>query len=459
VNRFRLRAFIGGCVFLLVPVGGADAATTYPASDGSSGACNFTGGNIDTIAGTAGGSAVPGTFVIPATAGSPAVRVFNCTTISLPPGPGVQVVGSNALELRATGAVDVESILNASGFGGGSGAFGGPGAGAGQLSAPSSLITGGPGAGGAGEGGAGPGLATGGLHGLAYGGTGIPGEDALNASGVDDGAGGGGAGSGGITSAAASNWASGAGSGGGVGGPPAAGGSAAGGGGGGGALRIVSPVGITVGVGGQILATGGPGKPPVAGTSGTSGPGGGGSGGVIALIAPQVTAQIVADRGGNAGIAGTAGHGASGSIHVISNDSEIAGANPVPIVDGPFGFTLTTAVSGSGTVRSDAPGIDCPADCADPYDPNAPVTLTAEPTPGSTFSGWSGDCAPAGTAPQCTVAMSADRSVVATFTSIQTSQPPGQSVTTAPGSRRCKKGKRHHSATAARKRRCKKKRG
>jgi hypothetical protein len=62
---------------------------------------------------------------------------------------------------------------------------------------------------------------------------------------------------------------------------------------------------------------------------------------------------------------------------------------------------------------SDATGaIHCPSACSNAYTANTPVTLTATPSSGSTFAGWSGACSGTGT---CQVTMSADTAVTATF--------------------------------------------
>jgi hypothetical protein len=73
---------------------------------------------------------------------------------------------------------------------------------------------------------------------------------------------------------------------------------------------------------------------------------------------------------------------------------------------------VTTAGTGSGTVTSAPAGISCPVDCSQSYPSDTSAVLTAMPGGGSAFSGWSGDCTGSGT---CTVVMSADRSVTATF--------------------------------------------
>jgi hypothetical protein len=57
------------------------------------------------------------------------------------------------------------------------------------------------------------------------------------------------------------------------------------------------------------------------------------------------------------------------------------------------------------------PGISCPSDCSENYPLGTTVTLTAAPTGGSTFAGWSGDC----TGATCTLTMNEPHSVAATF--------------------------------------------
>jgi hypothetical protein len=77
-----------------------------------------------------------------------------------------------------------------------------------------------------------------------------------------------------------------------------------------------------------------------------------------------------------------------------------------------FPLTVTKAGPGSGTVTSSPAGINCGTDCSESYASGTNVTLTAAPAAGSTFAGWSGACSGTGT---CAVAMSAARSVTATF--------------------------------------------
>ena len=75
-------------------------------------------------------------------------------------------------------------------------------------------------------------------------------------------------------------------------------------------------------------------------------------------------------------------------------------------------LTVATAGRGRGTVSSAPAGINCGADCSEPYASGTVVTLMATPASNSTFAGWSGACSGTGA---CSVTMSAARSVTATF--------------------------------------------
>jgi M6 family metalloprotease-like protein len=77
-------------------------------------------------------------------------------------------------------------------------------------------------------------------------------------------------------------------------------------------------------------------------------------------------------------------------------------------------FVLSVARTGRGLGSVGASGgVDCGKLCAARYTIGTMVTLTATPTALSEFKGWSGHCS--GTAPTCTVAMSAARGVRAEF--------------------------------------------
>jgi len=100
--------------------------------------------------------------------------------------------------------------------------------------------------------------------------------------------------------------------------------------------------------------------------------------------------------------------GAAACSLTISADTAISVA---------YGLNLSLVVTrtgaGSGTVTSDIGGIDCGTDCSQTYAANSTVTLTASPSTGSTFTGWTGGgCT--GTAP-CSVTITGATGVTATF--------------------------------------------
>ena len=76
-------------------------------------------------------------------------------------------------------------------------------------------------------------------------------------------------------------------------------------------------------------------------------------------------------------------------------------------------LTVTRAGTGTGTVGSQPFGVNCGAACTVAFAESSVVTLTATPTAGSVFAGWSGaGCSGTGT---CVVTMDAAKSVTATF--------------------------------------------
>jgi hypothetical protein len=102
-------------------------------------------------------------------------------------------------------------------------------------------------------------------------------------------------------------------------------------------------------------------------------------------------------------------------------------------------LTVGKAGSGAGTVSSSPAGIDCGASCVNRFDDAAVVTLTATPAAGSRFAGWSAGCTGNGT---CTVPMTADSAVIATFIQLNTltvknASPGAGTVTSAPAGISC----------------------
>ena len=87
--------------------------------------------------------------------------------------------------------------------------------------------------------------------------------------------------------------------------------------------------------------------------------------------------------------------------------------NSLLLSEGPQVMSVSNAGTGSGTVTSIPSGINCGLDCTETYFSNTTVTLTAMPTAGSFFAGWSGACTGTGS---CVVTMAEARSVAAIFT-------------------------------------------
>jgi hypothetical protein len=81
-------------------------------------------------------------------------------------------------------------------------------------------------------------------------------------------------------------------------------------------------------------------------------------------------------------------------------------------------LTVAKAGSGNGTVAANIPGtIDCGVRCSAWFDPPAEVTLTATPSAGSWFEGWSGACS--GTR-DCVLTMDSAKEVTASFSAVAT---------------------------------------
>jgi hypothetical protein len=82
-------------------------------------------------------------------------------------------------------------------------------------------------------------------------------------------------------------------------------------------------------------------------------------------------------------------------------------------VSGPHQLTVSKIGAGTGTVTSVPAGINCGSTCSALFNHGTEVTLSAMPSGGSTFAGWSGSgCSGTGT---CQVAMTQARTVSAFF--------------------------------------------
>jgi hypothetical protein len=93
------------------------------------------------------------------------------------------------------------------------------------------------------------------------------------------------------------------------------------------------------------------------------------------------------------------------------NGNNTGGDSMLP---GQRSLNVTLAGAGTGTVVSTPARINCPGTCAGVFDENNTVTLTAAPTGGSFFGGFTGCTGTSGTT--CSVVMNANKGVTVTFT-------------------------------------------
>lgn len=106
---------------------------------------------------------------------------------------------------------------------------------------------------------------------------------------------------------------------------------------------------------------------------------------------------------------------------IVSTGRRLNARNAVVSVVNNFTVTINKAGTGTGTVTSAPPAIDCGATCSASFPSPGSVTLSATPTGGSTFDGWTGGvCAGTGT---CVV--NANATVTATFTAAAAPAPAG----------------------------------
>lgn len=78
-----------------------------------------------------------------------------------------------------------------------------------------------------------------------------------------------------------------------------------------------------------------------------------------------------------------------------------------------YTLTVTPAGPGSGLVTSAPAGISCGSTCSASLPAGTPVTLSQQTSFSDVFGGWGGDCA--GSGQTCTLTMTADHAVTATF--------------------------------------------
>lgn len=124
----------------------------------------------------------------------------------------------------------------------------------------------------------------------------------------------------------------------------------------------------------------------------------------VVLSATPAAGQVLSGWGG-----ACTGAGTSCTVTMSQARSVSVVFAPAPAVQ----RTLSVTLAGGGAVRSQPVGIDCGSTCSAPFGDGTSVVLTATASAGQQFASWSGACS--GSTATCTLAMSADRSVVATF--------------------------------------------
>jgi hypothetical protein len=96
----------------------------------------------------------------------------------------------------------------------------------------------------------------------------------------------------------------------------------------------------------------------------------------------------------------------------------------------PTRYALTVSRAGSGSGSVSLSGASCASSCSRSYLAGTRVTLNAVNAQGSAFTSWSGGCT--GTSPGCTVTLSANASVTATFSLIASAAKPSTITLTCP---------------------------
>jgi hypothetical protein len=133
-----------------------------------------------------------------------------------------------------------------------------------------------------------------------------------------------------------------------------------------------------------------------------------------ATFSARTTVGLSANPGSGSTFGGWGGDcsGTGGCKVVMSQNRSVSATFRGGTPPGGTQITLTVTVAGTGSVSSNPAGIACPGDCTENYSQGTSVTLAPFPGAGSNFVSWSGACSGAGL---CTVAMTASKSVKATF--------------------------------------------
>jgi MYXO-CTERM domain-containing protein len=118
------------------------------------------------------------------------------------------------------------------------------------------------------------------------------------------------------------------------------------------------------------------------------------------------------------GWSGTACSGTGACLFSLDADVDVTATFDLLPVDpnDQVGLIVNVTGNGGGQVTSSPVGLDCETGtCARNFPRNSVITLTATPKQGSLFGGWSGVDGCADTGSQCTLTLTAARTVTATF--------------------------------------------
>jgi hypothetical protein len=139
--------------------------------------------------------------------------------------------------------------------------------------------------------------------------------------------------------------------------------------------------------------------------------------------APDVGAHQSGTPAMKFGIAASSGSSVSPGA---TTPTESTTPTPTSPTTAQYSLTVIGKGNGTGTVISSPSAINCGSTCATTFAAGTTVTLTAQPSAGSSFDGWSGACSGTGS---CSFSMAGDRSVTATFKKANGASPASSGVT------------------------------